>query len=274
MHYYRKNIPDFNNATRHLTRVERSLLSDATELYYTTEKPLTSDLERLEKLLLARTDEEKNALKTVLDEFFTLTEAGYFNSRCNEELLNYQTYKANKSKAGKASANKRATAVEQPLNTCSTEGQLTTNYKLTTTNTVSSLRSETVVGVKQKKTAEVAAPEKKPPAPKPQRPYNGEDCLAVFTHWQCVMGHPQSQFIAKRKTLIQKRLDDGYTPTQLKLAVVGHKRSKFHMDRGFDDIEYTLREKNLEHFIRAGGMSNDEFEQRDKTGFDWWDTGF
>jgi uncharacterized protein YdaU (DUF1376 family) len=125
MHFYQKNIGDFNNATRHLTRVERSLFSDAIELYYDTEKTLTSDINKLNRLLLAHSQDEKDALLVVLNEFFTLTDEGYFNKRCNEEILKYQAYMESKSKAGKASAEQRAkhkaTGVEQVLNTTPTK---------------------------------------------------------------------------------------------------------------------------------------------------------
>lgn len=86
MHFYQKNIGDFNNATRHLTRVERSLFSDAIELYYDTEKPLTSDINKLNRLLLAHSQEEKDALLVVLSEFFTLTDYGYFNKEVESDL--------------------------------------------------------------------------------------------------------------------------------------------------------------------------------------------
>jgi uncharacterized protein YdaU (DUF1376 family) len=121
MHFYQKNIGDFNNATRHLTRVERSLFSDAIELYYDTELPLSSDINKLNRLLLAHSQEEKDALLVVLNEFFTLTDEGYFNKRCNEEILKYQGYMESKSRAGKASAEQRAkqkaTGVQQVFNT-------------------------------------------------------------------------------------------------------------------------------------------------------------
>lgn len=136
MHFYQKNIGDFNNATRHLTRVERSLFSDAIELYYDTEKPLTSDFDRLCRLLLAHSTEEKAALRDVLNEFFTLTDDGYFNKRCNEEILKYQAYMDSKSKAGKASAEQRAkqkaTDVQHVFNTTSTKQNqepITNNHK-------------------------------------------------------------------------------------------------------------------------------------------------
>ena len=59
MHYYSHNIADFNNATRHLTRVERSVYRDAIELYYDREQVLNgADYEALERRLLCRSDEE------------------------------------------------------------------------------------------------------------------------------------------------------------------------------------------------------------------------
>lgn len=131
MNFYQKHIGDFNNATRHLTRVERSLYSDAIELYYDTEKPLVKDFDRLCRLLLAHTNDEKAALKNVLDEFFILTDDGYFNKRCDEEIVKYQGFKESRSKAGKASAeqraNKKATDVEHVLNTRATNHKPITN---------------------------------------------------------------------------------------------------------------------------------------------------
>jgi len=133
LNFYQKHIGDFNNATRHLTRVERSLFSDAIELYYDTEKELTSDFEKLARLLLAHSDEEKTSLRTVLSEFFTLTDTGYFNKRCNEEIVKYHGFKESRSRAGKASAEQRASAkattVEHVLNTEATNHKpLTINH--------------------------------------------------------------------------------------------------------------------------------------------------
>lgn len=160
MHFYQKNIGDFNNATRHLTRVERSLFSDAIELYYDTEKHLTSDINKLNRLLLAHSQEEKDALLAVLGEFFTLTDEGYFNKRCNEEILKYQAYMESKSKAGKASAEQRAkqksTGVQQVFNTTSTKQnqEPITNNPLPITNNqiknISPLSSLMALGISKK----------------------------------------------------------------------------------------------------------------------------
>mgnify|MGYP001145268768 CR=1 FL=1 len=141
MNFYPHHIGDFDKATRHLTRVERSVYRDAIEIYYDTETALTSDLSKLGKRLICRSDEEKAALKSVLDEFFELTEEGYFHTRCDSELSKYRENTSAKSKAGKASAEARrkkaeerekkrrgvnkqeSTGVEQVLDTVATEAQ-------------------------------------------------------------------------------------------------------------------------------------------------------
>lgn len=123
MNYYQHHIGDFNNATRHLTRVERSLYRDLIEFYYDTEKPLIDDVAWLNRKIMARTDEEKEALLVVLNEYFTLLNDGYHNARCDADIEKYHLNSKAKSKAGKASAAKRkqsATPVEHPNNKCAT----------------------------------------------------------------------------------------------------------------------------------------------------------
>ncbi len=107
MNFYPHHISDFNNATRHLTRVERSVYRDAIEMYYDTESVLTGDLTRLQKKLLCRSDEEKQALNDVLDEFFDLHDDGYFHERCDHEIAKYRANISSKAKAGIASAKAR-----------------------------------------------------------------------------------------------------------------------------------------------------------------------
>lgn len=128
MHHYPHHIGDFNNATRHLTRVERSIYRDLIELYYDSEKPLNPDIKFLCRKIIARDEQEVTAVEQVLSEFFVLSEKGYINNRCEHVIYEYQTSIHNKSKAGRASAEarkakktkKNLTPVEQPLDKCST----------------------------------------------------------------------------------------------------------------------------------------------------------
>jgi len=135
MHFYPHNIADFNNATRHLTRVERSVYRDAIERYYDTECALAgNDFDKLCRLLLCVSDEEKTALKNVLDEFFTLFDGAYHHERCDLEIGKYRLNTSAKARAGKASAEARKSKSKQTLNTCSTDEQLTNNQELITNN--------------------------------------------------------------------------------------------------------------------------------------------
>lgn len=108
MHSYQHNIKTFNNATRHLTRVERSLYRDLIELYYDTEQPLPADdFDRLARRVLAVSEEEKAALQYVLDEFFVKTGNVYSHDYCDETIEKFHTATTAKAKAGKASAEAR-----------------------------------------------------------------------------------------------------------------------------------------------------------------------
>ncbi|MGP5541582.1 YdaU family protein [Psychrobacter celer] len=107
MHYYPHHIADFNNATRHLGRLERSIYRDCIEMYYDNEGPLDgTDLERLQRRLLCHSDAEKTALDFVLNEFFEEEGGMYMNGRCDREIVAYKSRDKEASKKQEA-ANER-----------------------------------------------------------------------------------------------------------------------------------------------------------------------
>jgi uncharacterized protein YdaU (DUF1376 family) len=149
MHYYQHNIGDFDKATRHLTRVERSIYRDLIELYYNDEMPLINDTAALCRKIIARTEEELTAVEQVLNEFFYLDDDCWNNTRCNKEINAYHTNQKSKSKAGLASAEARKrksearkqqqkqqdrTDVQHVSNTTATEGQQNIKHKPITNN--------------------------------------------------------------------------------------------------------------------------------------------
>lgn len=148
MNYYQHHIGDFNNATRHLTRVERSIYSDMLDLYYDTEKPLTLDFDLLCRKVIARTDEERTAVQQALNEFFIKTDSGWYQERCELVIADYHANTGQKAAAGRASAAKRAakrqqaingnpTGVEQALNERATNQEPVTNNQEPSLNTLS-----------------------------------------------------------------------------------------------------------------------------------------
>jgi uncharacterized protein YdaU (DUF1376 family) len=90
VNYYEHHIGDFDQATAHLTACEDGIYSRLLRKCYSTEKPLPSDLPALQRLVRARTREEKAAVQAMLNEFFELQEDGWHQKRCDEEIVRYQ----------------------------------------------------------------------------------------------------------------------------------------------------------------------------------------
>lgn len=120
MNYYSHHIGDFDQSTRHLTRIERSVYLDLMFVYYDTEQPLSLDVAGLCRKILARSEEEKAAVLAVLDEFFITTPAGWYQKRCEKELDAYRKSNSQKSAAGRASAAARAARLQDLMNGDST----------------------------------------------------------------------------------------------------------------------------------------------------------
>lgn len=107
MNYYPHHIADFNNATRHLSRVERSIYRDLLDIYYDTEQPLTPVEQELARKVIARSEEELQALRQVLSEFFIETDEGWKHERCEAVLAEYRAKVEKCAAAGAASAKSR-----------------------------------------------------------------------------------------------------------------------------------------------------------------------
>ena len=101
MHYYQFNIGDYYSHTKHLSPIEDICYRRALDYYYLHEKPLTSDIAKLSRLLML--NEYQVELMTVLDEFFVVVTTGFINPRADKEIEQYQSF----SDAGKRGAAKR-----------------------------------------------------------------------------------------------------------------------------------------------------------------------
>lgn len=129
MHYYQHHIGDFIKATSRLSDGQAMAYLRLLWMYYDTEKPLKPDTKVL-AFQIGATVEETELL---LESFFVLHENGWHHTRCDQEIAEYRTFLEKKSNAGRASAERRkhnsSTTVEQVLNECSTDVQLTTNQQ-------------------------------------------------------------------------------------------------------------------------------------------------
>lgn len=101
MHYYKRHIGDYAKKAGHLSPLEHGVYNLIIDSYYDREQAPT--LIEATRWARARTDDEKAAVQTVLDEFFTLDNDRYHQKRINEELEAYH---------GKAETN-RAIALQR-----------------------------------------------------------------------------------------------------------------------------------------------------------------
>lgn len=120
MNYYDHHIGDYDEATAHLTACEDGIYSRMIRKYYATEKPLISDIPKLQRLLRAKTREEKNAVLSVLEEFFHLEEDGWHQDRCDSAIEKFiaseperEVKKANEDNRTKRHREERASLFKQ-----------------------------------------------------------------------------------------------------------------------------------------------------------------
>lgn len=103
MHYYQKNIGDYAKKTGHLTALEHGVYNLLMDGYYDRERgPSLTEAIRWAR---ARTEEEKQAVLAILDEFFVLVGEEYTHGHIIAEIQAYklkaETAVANGKKGGR-----------------------------------------------------------------------------------------------------------------------------------------------------------------------------
>jgi hypothetical protein len=76
----------------------------------------------------------------------------------------------------------------------------------------------------------------------------------IFDHWRAIMHKPRARLDAKRRRLVRRRLDEGYTEAELIAAIDGCSRSAWHQGanddgRKYNDLSLIFRDAgHLEQF--------------------------
>jgi uncharacterized protein YdaU (DUF1376 family) len=101
MNYYNFHIGDYISHTIHLSLEEDLAYRRLLDMYYDTELPIPNNIPLVSRKIRISAE----VVKTVLDEFFELTEEGFKNFRADNEIAEYQRFiekqKANGSKGGR-----------------------------------------------------------------------------------------------------------------------------------------------------------------------------
>lgn len=113
MNYVQFHVGDWDSSTRLLSPMEKGIYIDLLMLYYSLERPIMrSECDRIAR---AYADEERRALKYVLERFFTLDGDVYRHHRCDTELeaVRAKSEKASKSAKARWQKEKQAEKVAQ-----------------------------------------------------------------------------------------------------------------------------------------------------------------
>lgn len=242
MHYYTFNIGDYVRDTAHLDEMEDLAYRRMLDLYYLRESPLPKDIKEISKLIRMRTHCE--SIANVLQEYFTLTDSGYVNSKADSTLSKIY----DKSDKAKKSAEKRWSKQQvKNANALPTDSERNANGMLPINPLpINPLPNNTVV----KRDSQQA-----------------DDSQQIFEYWCLVMQkNGAAKFTADRKRAVKARLKEGYTIDHIKQAIDGCAKSDWHMARDgrnttkYDDLELICRNgSQLEKFalnIGAGSMTS------------------
>jgi len=137
MHYYQFNIGDYASHTRHLSLYEDLAYRRLLDIYYLHERPLNGCVTTVARKIGMSQHEAE--VEQVLNEFFDFDESiGWTQSRVAQDIAHYHAKQEQASRAGKASAQRKAnvkqTPVEQPLNDRQTTVEPTNNQEPLTNN--------------------------------------------------------------------------------------------------------------------------------------------
>jgi uncharacterized protein YdaU (DUF1376 family) len=218
MHYYQFNIGDYAAHTRHLSLLEDLAYRRLLDLYYSSEKPLITDIKKLARLLIMTGNESE--IRQVLEDFFRLSDHGYIQNRVDDEIAKYHakadSARSNGKKGGrpkKPTANPRESGSKAKQETGTTNHETGTSLKAVSQNDI--------------------------------------DINIVFEFWKAVMKKNSRTTLNKdRGSKIKARLKEGYSVDEIKLAVTNCSNDNWHIEKNVNDIEYICRnQQHLDKFI-------------------------
>ena len=144
MNFYKHHLGDYSRCTAHLSMIEDGAYRRLLDVYYSREAPLPIDLKAVYRLARAQTRQDREAVETVLREFFTLCDGGWHNTRADEEIKTAQEKAERNREVGKRGGRPPKTETQtvskenpqetQTVNYGNPEKTLASNHKPVTSN--------------------------------------------------------------------------------------------------------------------------------------------
>ena len=136
MNFYSFHVGDYAAHTKHLTPIEDLAYRRMLDLYYTSEKPLPSEPEKVARLIGLR--DYMQEVSDVLSDFFVKSEEGHKSKRCDDEIA---TYRAKAERAKAANSARWKGEKSDPVLKSDADQLPTNNQEPITNNQSPSLRS-------------------------------------------------------------------------------------------------------------------------------------
>jgi uncharacterized protein YdaU (DUF1376 family) len=140
MHYFKRNIGDYHKKAGRLSMIEHGAYTLLMDACYDREQFPT--LDKAYDWCWARTDEEKAAVRFVLEKFFSEKNGVFFQSRIQEEIDRFHANASTNARIAKEREEKKRTNREQTVNGQSTNHHLTINQEPLTNNQEPVLKPE------------------------------------------------------------------------------------------------------------------------------------
>jgi uncharacterized protein YdaU (DUF1376 family) len=90
VNYYEHHLGDYLRDTAHLSMLEDGAYRRLLDAYYIKEAPLPLELRDVYRLTRAASKQDRQAIETVLREFFQQTPEGWQHPRCEREIAEYR----------------------------------------------------------------------------------------------------------------------------------------------------------------------------------------
>ena len=117
MIFYKRFLADYTAATASLTLAQHGALNLLLDHFYMTERPLPRDREALYRLVRAFDPSEREAVDSVLAEFWTETADGWRNGRADRVLAEWRNRSATARKSAESRWERNATAHADAMRT-------------------------------------------------------------------------------------------------------------------------------------------------------------
>jgi len=127
MHYFKRNIGDYHKKAGRLSMLEHGAYTLLMDACYDREQFPT--IEKAYDWCWAKTDDEKAAVRFVLEKFFTEKDGVYFQQRIQDEIEKYHSNSSTNARIAREREERRRTKREQSVNASKTNLHLTINHK-------------------------------------------------------------------------------------------------------------------------------------------------